>query len=116
MKYNKGSELLFCLVLTLGMGATSGKPNKIKLLCRPWQHSQHGKPSRHLEQSTFLDEISDDHDVSGYSSDEESFEGDDYMQLVLLGTHEIGNIDGDDIAICDNQQMGMRRVSRILSW
>lgn len=36
------------------------------------------------------------------------------MQLVLLGIHEVSNIDGYDIAICDNQQMGMRKVSRIL--
>jgi hypothetical protein len=72
---------------------------------------------RHLEQSTFLDEILDDDEDIGYCSDEESSKADNYMQLVLLGTQEISNIDdGDDIAICDNQQMGMRRVSRILSW
>jgi hypothetical protein len=35
----------------------------------------------------------------------------------VLGTREISKSDdGDDIAICDNEQMKMGTVSRILSW
>jgi hypothetical protein len=67
-----------------------------------------------LEQSTILVEILDD-EISRYSSNEESSEDDNYMQLVIPGTHKISDSDDGNIATHD-EQMGMGGVSRIFSW
>jgi hypothetical protein len=63
-------------------------------------------PCLGLEQSEYLDGILDDDEISGYSSNEESSECDDYMELVFPGTHEISNNDdADDIVKHDDGQM-----------
>jgi hypothetical protein len=62
-----------------------------------------------LEHCALLDD-----EISGKSSDEESSEGDDCIQLVLPETHRINDSDDrDDIATHDDEQMGMAGVSRI---
>jgi hypothetical protein len=68
-----------------------------------------------LEQRALLDEILDD-EVSAYSSNEESSEDDDYMQLVLPGAHEISDGDDGDIVTHDDEQMGIGGVSGIFLW